>query len=224
MSIPFSTTLLRGAIAGTTRRVWSSIDCEQPVTHSADVSTRCSGVPSRASAAASALCTVTTVGPTYAAAVSVWKNTDPSAMCTWRRSGASDALEGRDLGAHLGDAGDVLAVERRMHRNPVDGRAAPGLLLGQVARLARRQHVDDVAAVDEDADVLADERLEAADARREVRGEDEDLDRVPASGSSSSRDLAHESVPASGRKGCGPRGRPRPRRVAWHRWSRPPFV
>jgi hypothetical protein len=90
-----------------------------------------------------------------------------------------------------------------MHRHPVDGRAAPALLLGQVARFARREHVDDVPAVDEDADVLADERLEAADARREVRSENEDLDRVPASGSSSSRDLAHESVPVSGRRVVG---------------------
>ena len=80
----------------------------------------------------------------------------------------------------------------------MDGRTPPARLLGQVARFTRREHVDDVAAVGKDADVLADERLEAADARREVRGEDEDLDRVPASGSSSSRDLAHESVPVSG--------------------------
>jgi hypothetical protein len=90
-----------------------------------------------------------------------------------------------------------------MQRHPVDGCAAPARVLGQAARFARGQDVDDVTAVDEDADVLADERLEAADARREVRGEDEDLDRVPASGSSSSRDLAHESVPASGRRVVG---------------------
>ena len=138
------------------------------------------------------------MGPVYAAAVSEWKNTDPSAMCTWSRSGAKPRLSAEISVRTWVMRGDVLAVERRMHRNPVDGRTAPGLLLGQVAGLARRQHVDDVAAVDEDADVLADERLEAADARREVRGEDEDLDRVPASGSSSSRDLAHESVPVSG--------------------------
>jgi hypothetical protein len=67
-----------------------------------------------------------------------------------------------------------------MHRDPVDGSAAPGLRLGKVARLGRRQHVDDMAAVDQDADVLGDERLEATDVRGEIRGEDEDPDRVRA--------------------------------------------
>jgi hypothetical protein len=52
-------------------------------------------------------------------------------------------------------------------REPVHGRAAPRRGGRKVARIARRDDVDDVTARGEDADVLTQQRLQAAEARRE---------------------------------------------------------
>ena len=153
-------------ISGTTRQVCSRIDREHPVTQSAVVRTRYSGVPGCALLPPASARDGHDRGARVRRFGERVEEHRAVGHVHVEQIGREIMLQRGDLLAYLADPSHILSVERGVHRDTMYRRAAPRLLLGPVTRLGRSEHVDDVPALGEGTDVLTQQRLEATEIRR----------------------------------------------------------